>query len=148
MTKNDAILTKMVMIFRLLIYRPVPRIPNSARSQASKPAGRCQTRRIGTCPCPADLEIGVCLAQSWHGCVPQVSKPAVSPASKPARCTAVGRFGNLRHGRLGSLRYAKQIRKPAPARIWKSAPRRETPTKAGCARLAVNHLIIVASYAN
>jgi hypothetical protein len=40
--------------------------------------------------------------------VAQVSKPAVSPASKPAQHTTASRFGNLRHGRLGSLRHAKQ----------------------------------------
>jgi len=47
--------------------------------------------------------------------VPLVSKPAVSPASRPAHCAAASRFGNLRHGRLGSLRHAKQIHASNPA---------------------------------
>jgi hypothetical protein len=76
----------------------------------------------------------LCLAQIWHGCVPQVSKPAVSPASKPARCTSARRFGNLRHGRLGSLRYAQQIQSgsstlPGWRRILSCAPKQKADTR-------------------
>jgi hypothetical protein len=53
MPKNDAILTKMLMI-----PSPVPQASKPAVPQASKPAGHSQPRRLQAYPGPADLEIG------------------------------------------------------------------------------------------
>ena len=85
MAKNDAILTKMVMI-----CSPVPRISNSAQPQASKPAGRYQTRRIGNCPGPADLEIRGRADSEFRAPARDLGKRRDAPGS-PGRRT---NFGN------------------------------------------------------